>query len=171
LRTALLRESLASVGVRLPAPSRRPFEAGGVRVPEGPFEAEISWKRLYEALSFRELVREEQISSSWVEDEYWAGLVGDVDLGRLRTRLASLDIPTEPTRIRLETVSDFDYKPRSLLKRFRRVSYRLRSIQGEHMVYYGNAKGLANELQQFNEQPFKVFVEVLSPDVVRMEVF
>lgn len=170
LRVALLAEALASLGVRLPAPSIQPFGRGGIEVPESPFEGETRWKRLYDALGFDELYRSEVRAGSWVGDEFWAGLVGDVDLGRLRDRVRALHFPEEPARVRLETVSDFDHKPRALLQRFRDRSYRLQAVQGEHLLYFGDAQTLAAEIAELPGIPFRVFVEVLDPGTVRVEV-
>jgi peroxiredoxin len=170
LRVALLAEALASLGVRLPAPSVQPFGRGGVEVPVSPFEADTRWKRLYDALRFDELYRTEARAGSWVGDEFWAGLVGDVDLGRLRERVRALNFPAEPARIRLETVSDFDHKPRALLQRFRDRSFRLQAVQGEHLIYFGDAQTLAAEIAELPGIPFRVFVEVLDPGTVRVEV-
>jgi peroxiredoxin len=171
LKVALLRDSLASVGIRLPAPDRRPFRSGGVEVPESPFRGHAGWKRLFDELNFSALYREEDTPSAWVDDEYWAALVGDVDLGRLRSRLDKLDFPTESARIHVETVSDYDYKARAVMRSFRRSSYRLQALQGEHVVYYGGPERLARELAEFDGRPFKVFTEVISMDEVRLEVF
>jgi hypothetical protein len=170
LRVALLAEALASLGVRLPGPSVQPFGRGGMEVPESPFEAETRWKRLYDALRFDELYRPEERAGSWVGDEFWAGLVGDVDLGRLRERVRALNFPEEPARVRLETVSDFDHKPRALLQRFRDRSFRLQAVQGEHLLYFGDAQTLAAEIAALPGIPFRVFVEVLDPGTVRVEV-
>lgn len=171
LKVALLREALASVGVRLPAPDTEPFRPRGIDVPESPLQTHSRWKRLYEELRFDELYREEEATGTWVGDEYWAALVGDVDLGKLRATLAALGFPGEPARIRLETVSDFDFKPRSLLKSFQASSPRLQGIEGEHLLFYGDAERLADELRAVPGLPFKVYVEVVTPELVRIEVF
>jgi hypothetical protein len=171
LKVSLLREALASVGIRLPAPERQAFQPGGVAVPESPFDSRSGWKELYEDLTFDGLYREVVATSAWVGDKYWAALVGDVDLGRLRSLLGKLDFPTDAARIRLETVSDFDYKPRAVLQGLRNSSYRLQTIQGQHVVYYGSPEQLVRELNGLGGQPFKVFVEVVAPNEVRLEVF
>jgi thiol-disulfide isomerase/thioredoxin len=171
LKVLLLWEALASLDVRLAAPSERPFGPGGIQVPESPLAESPAWKRLYEGLRFDELYRVEDSSRVWVGDELWAGLVGDVDLGRLRERLVALGFPKEPARLRVEIVSDFDYKPRAVLQRFRRASYRLQAVQGEYVVYYGDAESFARELSGIEGVPFKLFVEVLTPETVRVEVF
>lgn len=171
LKVLLLWEALSSLEVRLPAPAERPFGPGGIQVPESPLAESPAWKSLYERLRFDELYRVEDSSKVWVGDELWAGLVGDVDLGRLRERLASQGFPKEPSRLRVEIVSDFDYKPRAVLQRFRRSSYRVQAVQGEHVVYYGDAEAFARELSAVEGVPFRLFVEVLAPDVVRVEVF
>jgi hypothetical protein len=171
LKVRLLNEALASIGVRLPAPSDQPFRRDGVAVPESPFQGNGAWKRLYDAVRFDELYRSEQTSSSWVGDEYWAGFVGDVDLGQLRERVRALGFPEAPARLRLETVSDFDYKSRALLQRFRTASFRLQAIQGEYLLYYGDAEALAAELSGQVGLPFQVFAEVLDPASLRVEVY
>jgi len=171
LKVRLLNEALASIGVRLPAPSDQPFRRDGVAVPESPFQGNGAWKRLYDAVRFDELYRSEQTSSSWVGDEYWAGFVGDVDLGQLRERVRALGFPETPARLRLETVSDFDYKSRALLQRFRNASFRLQAIQGEYLLYYGDAEALAAELSGQGGLPFQVFAEVLDPASLRVEVY
>jgi len=170
LKLALLRESLASVGIRLSGPASQPQRAAGLEVPESPLEIDTPWKRLFEALSFGDLYREQEGSGAWVGDEYWGGLVGDVDLGRLRARLSEIGFPYEPSRIRLETASDFDYKPRALLSQLQRASVRLQAIQGEHLVYFGAADRLAAELRELDGRPLKVYVEVVGPETVRVEV-
>lgn len=170
LKVALLGEALASVGIRLPLPARQPFRPGGLEVPEGPFQGKGPWSALYEALRFDELVRVGETSAAWVGDDHWAGMVGDVDLGKLRTRLESLSFPSEPRRILLEAVSDFDYKPRALLQQLRQTSYRLASLQDEYLVYYGDPDRLVAELLALPGIPFRVFAEVLGPGEVRVEI-
>ncbi|MBI5014055.1 MAG: TlpA family protein disulfide reductase [Deltaproteobacteria bacterium] len=170
LKVGLLRAALGSVGVRLPAPAAAPFQTRGMEVPEGPLTSDGSWKRLYEALSFDTLFQAEQKANRWVGDEYWAGLVGDVDLGALRQRLGGLSYPLVSRRIRLETVSDFDFKSRALFEAFRRVSYRLQAVDGQEVVYYGDAETLADELRALPLADFRVYVEASSPDRVRAEI-
>ncbi|GAB4266523.1 MAG: hypothetical protein Kow0092_19480 [Deferrisomatales bacterium] len=171
LKVSLLQTALASVGVRLPPPETRAFGEGGIRVPESPFVSEPRWKSLYDALGFEGLSRREDSASAWVGDRYWAALVGDVDLARLRAGLEALGFPREAERIRLETVSDFDFKPRAVLDRLRKRSPRLQAIQGQHLVYYGSASQLARELQDLDGLPFRVFVEAQEPQTVRMEIY
>ena len=45
-------------------------------------------------------------------------------LRRLRSRLQDLGVPDDPVRVRLLTVSDFDYKPRALVRALRRHAVR-----------------------------------------------
>ncbi len=170
VRVALLREAAASVGLRIPPPDRRPVADGGLRVAENPLDGDGRWRRLYDAVGFDDLYREQGRTAVWVGDRYWVGLVGDVDLGRLRARLAALDVPARPGRLRLTTVSDFDFKVRAVLEALRTASYRVRAVQGEVVVYYGTAEQLADELRAL-PSPLKVFVEVEAPDAVRLEVF
>ncbi len=171
LKVALLREAMASVGVRLPATDPAGHRVSGLQIPESPFAAPGRWERLYQAVQFDELVRVEQRSATWLGDEYWAGLVGDVDLGRLRSRLLELNFPADPVRVRVVTVSDFDYKPRALLQALRRQSYRVQAVQGEHVVYYGSAAQLADEVSALSAKPFTGFVEVGAGDEIRIEVY
>ncbi|MHB8765447.1 MAG: TlpA family protein disulfide reductase [Deferrisomatales bacterium] len=173
LKVVLLGEALASVGVQLPplSPPRTGSRPGSIEVPDGPLTADAAWGRLYRAVRFDELHRAEEASSAWVGDEYWAGLVGEVDLGALRARLEALGFPREPRRIRLEAVSDFDYKPRALLQLLRQSSYRLQMVQGEHLVYFGDPERLAGEIRALEGLPFKVFAEVLGPGELRLELF
>jgi thiol-disulfide isomerase/thioredoxin len=171
LKVALLREALASVGVRLPESDPAGPRLVGLRIPESPFAAPGRWERLYQAVQFDELVRVENRDATWLGDEYWAGLVGDVDLGRLRGRLAELDFPIDPLRVRVVTVSDFDYKPRALLRALRWQSYRVQAIQGEHVVYYGSAAQLADEVSALSAKSFTGFVEVGAADEIRIEVY
>ena len=171
LRVALLREAMVSVGVRLPAADPAGHRVAGLRIPESPFAAPGRWERLYQAVQFEELVRVEQRDGTWLGDEYWAGIVGDVDLGRLRNRLLELEFPADPVRVRVVTVSDFDYKPRALLQSLRRQSYRVQAVQGEHVVYYGSAAQLADELSALSVKPFTGFVEVGAGDEIRIEVY
>jgi len=169
LTVALMLEALASVGVKMPSPIVVPSKQSGLEVPESPLDTDTSWKKLYDALRFGEIFKEEEKKSAWVADEYWAGLVGDVDLGALRNRLKEIAFPENPTRIRLDAVSDFDYKLRAILKLLRQKSYRLHSIQGEHLVYYGTAESAADELNSIKNLPFKIHVEVEEPDLIRVE--
>ncbi len=172
LRTALLQEALASVGVRLPRPDRSPYQPQGLEVPEGPLAAGGPWEKLYRDLGFDELYRRDEVASLWVGDTYWAGFVGDVDLGALRERLAGLGFPAGgANRILLETASDFDFKARALVSRLSATSYRLQAVQGNHLVYFGNAEALSRELASLTGLPFQVFVEVADPTTVRVEVF
>ncbi|HSH68509.1 MAG TPA: TlpA disulfide reductase family protein [Deferrisomatales bacterium] len=171
LKVALLREAMASVGVQLPASDPAGHRVAGLRIPESPFAVPGRWERLYQAVQFDELVRVEQRDATWLGDEYWAGLVGDVDLGRLRNRLLELNFPADPVRVRVVTVSDFDYKPRAVLQSLRRQSYRVQAVQGEHIVYYGSAAQLADEVSALSAKPFKGFVEVGVGDEIRIEVY
>jgi len=171
LRIGLLHEAAASVGLRLPATiSEEPREVG-LRIPESPFAAPGPWPQLYRAVRFDELLRVEQRAGTWLGDEYWAGVVGDVDLGALRERLRDLGVPAEPLRVRVVTASDFDYKPRALLQALVRTSYRVQAVQGQEVVYYGDATRLAEELSRLTTGPFTGFVEVWSADEVRLEVY
>ena len=171
LRISLLREALTNVGVKLPLPGAPVFQTRGIEVPENLLEADGPWKRLYEAVGFDRLHREQGRSATWVGDEYWAGLLADVDLGSLRERLASLGIPERPAKIRLAAVSDFDFKPRAVFKALQQLTYRLQSQQGEDLLYYGDANRLAEEIRSLNLPDFKVYVEVVAPDAVRLEVY
>lgn len=170
LRVALLRSALLSLGVRLPASSPPPFQGRGAQVPESPLAADGAWKRLYDALAFDGLFDVESRAGRWAGDEYLAGLVADVDLGSLRQRLELLDYPLAPTRIRLETVTDYDFKARAVFEAFQRLSYRFQAADGQEVVYYGDAAGLAEELKGLGLPDLRLFVEVLAPDAVRAEI-
>ncbi|RMG85838.1 MAG: hypothetical protein D6708_15105, partial [Candidatus Dadabacteria bacterium] len=91
-------------------------------------------------------------------------------LGRLRARLRELRFPEEPRSIRLEVVSDFDFKARAVLEELRRTSYRLQQVRGEDLVYYGTADQLAAEIQAL-DLGLRLFAEPLGEDRVRVEVF
>ena len=171
LRIALLREAVASVGVRLPPTDQGARPEGGLEIPESPFMVPGRWPQLHQAVKFDELVRVEKRSSNWLGDEYWAGLVGDVDLGQLRIRLQELGFPEVPARVRVVSVSDFDYKPRALLRALSSRSYRVQGVQGEHVLYYGTASQLADELGALSAESFTGFVEVGPEDEVRVEVY
>lgn len=170
LAAALMIEALSSVGVKISGPVILPSRRNGLEVPESPFVAGTPWKRFYDELKFSEIFKQEKKESYWIGDEYWAGLVGDVDLGALRKKLKEILFPDNPIRIRLDAVSDFNYKPLTLLKLLREKSYRLQSIQGEHLVYYGSAEIAAQELNSLTDLPFKIHVEVIDPDLIRVEV-
>ncbi|GAB4249897.1 MULTISPECIES: peroxiredoxin family protein [Deferrisoma] len=170
LKVALARDALASVGVRLPSPEDPGRPGEGLRVPESPLAGDGRWARLYAALGFDGLYREEARQGVWTGDVYRAGLVGDVDLGRLRARLRELGFPEAPRSIRLEVVSDFDFKARAVLEELRRTSYRLQQVRGEDLVYYGTADQLAAEIQAL-ALGLRLFAEPLAEDRVRVEVF
>jgi peroxiredoxin len=170
LKVSLLRATLASVGVRLPAPNLQPFQGRGTQVPESPFAANASWKQLYDVLSFDTVQQQVDKASRWVGDEYWAGVVADVDLGALRQRLEAVDYPLAVQRIRLETVSDFDFKSRAVFEAFQRTSYRIQAVDGQDVLYYGDAQRLAEEFRALNLADLRIFVEVPSLDTVRVEI-
>ncbi|GEM_PF-1182504 len=170
LRVALAQEALASVGVRLPGPNAAARLGEGIRVPESPLAGDGRWARLYADLAFDGLYREEDRQALWTGDVYRAGMVGDVDLGRLRARLKNLDLPTEPSTIRLEVVTDFDFKARAVLEELRRVSYRLQQVRGEDLLYYGTPEQLATEIRGLS-LGLRIFAEPLGEDRVRVELF
>lgn len=170
LKVSLLRAALASLGVRLPAPNVQPFQGRGTQVPESPLGADLSWRRLYEAVSFESLYEQGEKANVWVGEEYSAGFVGDVDLGALRQRLEALLFPLSPRRIRLETVSDFDFKSRAVFEAFQRVSYRFQAVDGQEVLYYGDAAKLADEVRALDLPGLRIFVEVPSQDLVRLEI-
>ncbi len=170
LKVGLMLEALAAVGVRLPPPPGGALGPGGLRVPESPLAGDTRWSRLYRMLGFDTLYREEDRQGVWTGDVYRAGLVGDVDLGRLRERLRALGIPGAPQRLRLVAVSDYDFKVRALLAALERVSFRLRQSQGDRLIYYGTAKDLLEEIRALR-LGLAVHAEPEGADGVRVELY
>jgi thiol-disulfide isomerase/thioredoxin len=171
LQLKLMKTALASVGVRLPHDGFTPYQLKGLRIPESPMVSENRWFRLYQALSFSELYQIDHENSIWSDDEYWAGLVGDVDLGRLRAQLRGLEFPNEPLAYKLSTVSDYDFKPRMLFKMFKQTSYRVYSFEGETILYYGEMEQLLDELERLRLPGVEIFVEEIGETELRVEVF
>lgn len=171
LNITLMRDSLASIGLRLIVDRESPFQSRGVTVPESPLEAPNRWRRLYQDLDFKELFRVESTSGRWIGDEYWGVLVGDVELGRLRGRLRDLSFPKDPVTIPLSIVSDSDYKPRALLKIFREASYRVHSFQGETLLYFGTVDMALNEIKDISIPGIGIFAERDPGGGLRIEVF
>ncbi len=170
LKVGLMLEALAAVGVRLPPPPGGALGPGGLRVPESPLAGATRWARLYRLLGFDSFYREEDRQGVWTGDVYRAGLVADVDLGRLRERLRALGLAGAPQRLRLVAVSDYDFKVRALLAALERDSFRLRQAQGDRLVYYGTPRDLLEEIRGLR-LGFPIHAELEGTDGIRVEMY
>ncbi len=174
LKIKLMNTALSSVGIRLPREGLTPYQIKGITIPESPMVSENRWFRLYQALSFSELYKTDQETALWVDDEYWAGLVGDVDLGRLRVQLKDMGFPYEPNYIKLATVSDYEFKPRLILKALKQYSYRVHSFQGDTILYFGTLEQLVDELERVRLPGMEFYVDEIGEmggAGLRIEIF
>ncbi len=172
LKVLLMKNALTSIGVKLPLIQSASFGQKGIVIPEGPFDSENNLGKLYEKIGFSNLYQVEARTGHWFGDEYWGALVGDVDLGHLRAVLKELGFPREPLKIRIITVSDYDYKPRAFLREFKKRSYRVHNFDNSTVEYYGTVDMLVEELQKITLDRVGVFVEKEeAADTVRVEFF
>jgi thiol-disulfide isomerase/thioredoxin len=171
LKMALMKDAMGSLGLMLPDTTETPFQARGVNIPVSPFDVHGRWVRLYNDMRFDDLYSVESETKQWFGDEMWGGLIADVDLGRMRSRLKELGIDADPERIRLRVVSDYDYKPRALLKALQETSYRVAGFRDEDILYHGSPEVLLGEINGLGLKGLSLFSEKTEEGTVRIEVY
>ncbi|TAL16044.1 TlpA family protein disulfide reductase [bacterium] len=172
LKFSLMREALQSLGFRVAQGSKAPYQEYGIEIPECALDIEQDrLAKLYKDLEFDSLYAANEQKGLWVGDRFWSGLVGDVDLAALREKMKDLGLASSPMTIELITNSDFDFKPRAVLKELTERSYRVSSIRDDRIIYYGNADKLVEEIMALNIKGLEVFAEKLEDSVVRLESF
>ncbi|TLN15307.1 TlpA family protein disulfide reductase, partial [bacterium] len=172
LKVSLMREALSTIGFRVAQGGKNPFQLHGVEIPQCQLDsATDKMTTLYKDLSFDSLFNQIELKGMWIEESYWAGLTGDVDLGALREKVKELGLGNSPKSIEVVTTSDYDFKPLAVLKRLAELSYRVSSIRDDRMLYYGTAEKLVEELMKITIKGMSVYAERLEDGVVRLECF
>jgi len=172
LRIALMRNAMASIGIRLPRDYQNPFQQHGVHLPACPLKDEgRALSKLYYELDFDTIFETLEESAMWIGDTYHAGKVCDVDLGLLRDRITEIDFNPAISEISVITASDYDFKPRAVLSELVKSSYRIRSVKENILVYFGDATMLVDEIDDLSIKGLNIYAEKLDDKTVRVEVY
>lgn len=172
IKLSLLRSALTTVGVQTPEPLRNVVDRSGITIPESPFETDNRWSRLYKALGFDETWKADSRSSLWIDDEYHSGLVANVDLDKLKDKLDRIGFPTQPKRLKLVPISDYDFKTRAVIHALRDKSWRFYTIVDDTVSWHGSAEDLAMEINALKIPGLTIFAEAAEEGgAVRLEVY
>ncbi|PLX41489.1 MAG: hypothetical protein C0608_05590 [Deltaproteobacteria bacterium] len=173
LRIALMRNALASIGIRLPRDYQNPFQQHGVHPPSCPLKGdeERGLSKLYYELDFDTIFETLEESALWIDDTYHAGKVCDVDLGLLRDRTAGINFSGEVSEISVITASDYDFKPRAVLSELVKTSYRIKGIKENTLIYFGDSTTLVDEIEELSVKGLNIYTEKLDDKTVRVEVY
>lgn len=172
LKLNLMRSALATVGIQTPEPLKSVYDRNGISLPESPFVAETRWTRLYRTLAFDEMFITEARSALWVGEEYNAGLVANVDLDKLKTKLEYLSFTAPPVKLKLVLLSDYDFKSRAVLQKLKDLSWRFYTLVDETLTWHGTADDLVNELGEIKIPGLTIYAEIAEDGkMVRIEVY
>lgn len=172
LKLTLMRSALSTVGLQTPEPSRNVIDRGGIAIPESPFETDNRWSRLYRALAFDEAWRAESRAAMWIDDEYHGGLVASVDLDKLKDKLDRIGFTTQPVKVRLIPIADYDFKTRAVINELREKSWRFYTIVDDTVSWHGTAEELVMEINAIRISGLTIFAEAAEEgQTVRVEVY